>query len=212
MSQGLFYRCPCYISRPADIAVALLSTELSNLIKNILICVQRWTKSYGFGTTWGRVINDRIVLFGWTNTLRTSTSNAVNCNVQQRSLLYKYVLLIPLPLLRWTCSHRRLHSYHFNAKRRVCGSICMDAITVRPDYEIILVDEWKGIDWAVEMIRNLRSFPLCHFLINCSRNCAAVTRALKITTHLHVYTPTKTAVILGCIDHFPDKNYHGNTQ
>ncbi len=170
-------------------------------------------RSYGFGTTWGWVINDRIFIFWWTNPLRTSTSNAVNGDGQQRSLLYTYVLLIPLPLLRWTSPHRRLHSYHFSAEIRVCDSICMDAITVRPDDEIILLHEWNGIDWAVEMIWNLRSLPLCHFLINCSRNCAAVTRALKITTHLHVYSPTITAVILvilGRIDNFPDKNYHGN--
>ncbi len=42
MSHGLFYRCPYYVSGPGEISVALLSmggSELSDCIKNILICV-----------------------------------------------------------------------------------------------------------------------------------------------------------------------------
>ncbi len=42
--------------------------ELSDVIKNIFICVSKTNESLtGFGTTWGWVINDRIFIFGWTN-------------------------------------------------------------------------------------------------------------------------------------------------
>ncbi len=32
-------------------------------------------RSFGFGTTWGWAINDRIFIFGWTNPLRSEESN-----------------------------------------------------------------------------------------------------------------------------------------
>ncbi len=44
MPHGPFYRCPYNVSGPGNIAVALLFMEvreLSDLIKNILICVQK---------------------------------------------------------------------------------------------------------------------------------------------------------------------------
>ncbi len=34
--------------------------------KYLNLCSKDERKSYGFGTTWGRVINDRIFIFGWT--------------------------------------------------------------------------------------------------------------------------------------------------
>ncbi len=36
-----------------------------DFIKKSYFVFLRWTKSNGFGTTWGWVINDRIFLFGW---------------------------------------------------------------------------------------------------------------------------------------------------
>ncbi len=41
MSHGLFYRCIYYVSGPGNISVVLLSIELSDFIKNILICVPK---------------------------------------------------------------------------------------------------------------------------------------------------------------------------
>ncbi len=38
--------------------------KLSDFIKNIL-CSEDERRSYGFGMTWGWVINDRIFIFGW---------------------------------------------------------------------------------------------------------------------------------------------------
>ncbi len=37
--------------------------------KYLHLCFEDKQKTYGFGTTWGWVINDRIFIFGWTNTL-----------------------------------------------------------------------------------------------------------------------------------------------
>lgn len=52
-----------------------------------------------------------------------------------------YVCSIAFPLLRETSPHRRRHSYHFSVEIRVCDSICLDAIIVWPDDEIILLHE-----------------------------------------------------------------------
>jgi len=39
--------------------------------KYLNLCSEDERRSYGFGTTWGWVINDRNFIFGWTNPLRT---------------------------------------------------------------------------------------------------------------------------------------------
>ncbi len=63
MSHGLFYRCPWY----------LLSMEGQRALrfhkKYINLCSKHERRSYGFGMTWGWVINDIIFFFGWTNPL-----------------------------------------------------------------------------------------------------------------------------------------------
>ncbi len=70
MSHGLVYWCPCYVSGPGDIAVALLSMESQRALgfnqKYLNLCSEDEQMSYGFGTTWGWVINDCIFVFGWT--------------------------------------------------------------------------------------------------------------------------------------------------
>ncbi len=43
--------------------------ELSNFINNILILFEDERRSYRYGTTWGWVINDRIIILGWTSPL-----------------------------------------------------------------------------------------------------------------------------------------------
>ncbi len=73
MPHGLFYRCPCYVSGPGNIVVALLSMEGQRALpihqKYLHVCSEDERRSYRFGTTWGWVINDRIFIFEWTNTL-----------------------------------------------------------------------------------------------------------------------------------------------
>ncbi len=55
MSHGLFYRCPCYVSGPVNIAVALRSTEGQRALrfyqKYLNLCSEDEQRSYGFGTT-----------------------------------------------------------------------------------------------------------------------------------------------------------------
>ncbi len=75
MSHGLFNRCLCYVSGPENIAVALLFPEGQRALgfnqKYLNLCSEDEQRSYGFGTNWGRVLNDRIFIFGWTNPLIT---------------------------------------------------------------------------------------------------------------------------------------------
>ncbi len=46
MSHGLFYQCIYYVSGPGKISVVLLSMELSDFIKNILICVPKMNEGH----------------------------------------------------------------------------------------------------------------------------------------------------------------------
>ncbi len=48
------------------LSIYLSIKKLSDLIKNILMCSEDEWRSYWFGTAWGWVINDRILIFGWT--------------------------------------------------------------------------------------------------------------------------------------------------
>ncbi len=70
MSHGLFYRCPCYVSGPGNFAVVLLSMQGLGALgfhqKYLNLCSEDECRSYGYGTTWGWVINDSIFIFGWT--------------------------------------------------------------------------------------------------------------------------------------------------
>ncbi len=67
MSHGQFYRCIYYIS------VVLLSKQGQIALRfhqiYLHLCSEDERRSYGFGTTWGWVINDIIFILGWTNPL-----------------------------------------------------------------------------------------------------------------------------------------------
>ncbi len=69
-----FYRCPYYVSEPGNISVALLPMQGQRALgfhqKYLNLCSKDEQRSYGFGTTWGWVINDRICIFGWTIPLK----------------------------------------------------------------------------------------------------------------------------------------------
>ncbi len=49
--------------------------------KYLNLCSEDEWRSYGFGTTWEWVINDRIIIFGWTNPLRHVNPKAVNMSI-----------------------------------------------------------------------------------------------------------------------------------
>ncbi len=83
-SHGLFYRCIYYVFEPRNVSVMLLSEcqiALRFHQKHLNLWSEDERRSYGFGTTWGWVINDRIFILRWTNplspihywTLRSST-------------------------------------------------------------------------------------------------------------------------------------------
>ncbi len=54
MSHGLFYQCPCYVSGPGNISVALLSMQGQRALrfhqKYLHLCSEDERRSYGFGT------------------------------------------------------------------------------------------------------------------------------------------------------------------
>ncbi len=72
-SHGLLHRCPYYVSGPGNISVVLRSMDGQKTVrfhpKYLNLCSEDERRSYGFRTTWGRVINDRIFILGWTNLL-----------------------------------------------------------------------------------------------------------------------------------------------
>ncbi len=57
--------------RALIVVVPLLSMEGQRTLgihkKYLNLCFEDEQRSYGFGKTWRRVINDRIIIFGWTN-------------------------------------------------------------------------------------------------------------------------------------------------
>ncbi len=53
------------------LAVNETVTSLPDFIQNILNCVPKTNKAFkGFGTTWGKWLNDKIVILGWSNPLK----------------------------------------------------------------------------------------------------------------------------------------------
>ncbi len=62
----LFYRSPCYVSGPWSCKDPCCLWR----VRHLNLCSEDERRSYGFGTTWGGVINDRIVIFRLNNTKR----------------------------------------------------------------------------------------------------------------------------------------------
>ncbi len=73
--------------------------------KYLNLCSEDERRSYGFGTTWGWVINDRIFIFGWTILLRPVNTKDVNYNDNNKVLI---IILFPW---EWRLPH---HSYKSN--------------------------------------------------------------------------------------------------
>ncbi len=117
MSHELFYRCPCYVSGPGNITVVLLSMEGQRALrfhqKYLNLCSEDEQRSYGFGTTRGWVISDRIFIFGWTNPLMIlSTNTNIKCN----SLLLTWVAWEYLFVVMWLWNNlHRLWVYSRNS-------------------------------------------------------------------------------------------------
>ncbi len=88
----MFYRCSYYVSGPGDISVALLSMQGQRALrfnqKHLNLCSEDEQRSYGFGTTRGWVIIDRIFILGWTNPLTTFFSIVSFRNSPTNNLLF----------------------------------------------------------------------------------------------------------------------------
>ncbi len=70
MSHGLLWQCFWYLSGPwmcKDPCCLWKDQKALGLNpKHLNLCSEDEWRSYGFGTTWGWVINDRMFIFGWT--------------------------------------------------------------------------------------------------------------------------------------------------
>ncbi len=68
-----------------NVSVALLSMEGQKALgfhqKYLNLCFKDEQRSYWFGTTWGWVINDIIVIFGWTNLLNEKVNKIRNVDL-----------------------------------------------------------------------------------------------------------------------------------
>ncbi len=76
MVHGLFYQCPYYVSGSGNISVAFPSMQGQRALRfhqiYLNLCSEDEQRTYGFGTTWGWVIDDRIFILGWTNVSESS--------------------------------------------------------------------------------------------------------------------------------------------
>ncbi len=76
MVHGLFYQCPYYVSGSGNISVAFPSMQGQRALrfhqKYLNLCSEDEQRTYGFGTTWGWIIDDRIFILGWTNVSESS--------------------------------------------------------------------------------------------------------------------------------------------
>ncbi len=74
-----------------NVSVPLLSMEGQKALgfyhKYPHLCSEDDWRSYGFGTTWGWVINDRTFIFGWTKPL-TRQFNVLTVRLKLRSQVY----------------------------------------------------------------------------------------------------------------------------
>ncbi len=95
-----------------NVVVVLLSMQGQKALgfKNVLICVLKINKKVlRFGTTWAWVINDRILIFGWTNLL-----TAVSHVGTQKSGLKK--IFDPLLILYVCPLTKKWSVYNFNGR------------------------------------------------------------------------------------------------
>ncbi len=99
-----------------NVVVALLSMEDQKALgfhqKYLNLCSEDERRSYGFGTTWEWVINDRIFIFGWTNSLNSHSDS------------FNYVpLYFTQSIFSW-CSHgchKKDDCCGLNGTKSVCG-------------------------------------------------------------------------------------------
>ncbi len=120
MSHGPFYRCPYYLSGPGNIAVALLFMEGQRALRfyqNYLnLCSEDERRSYGFGTTWGWVINDRLFIFRWTNPLNYGTASE-HLKYSSKTLWCFIMILCLLWGLTITQNSIAMHNIEFRSSR-----------------------------------------------------------------------------------------------
>ncbi len=109
MSHGLFCRSPFYVSGPWLCKDPCCLWEGQKALrfhqKHLNLCSEDERRSYGFGTTWGRVINDRIFIFGWAIPLIISLFKLFFCSRLLNHIIllkHKYhFVLWPLTFKKW---------------------------------------------------------------------------------------------------------------
>ncbi len=94
------HQCPYYVSKCGNISFELLSMEGQKALgfhqKYLILCSEDKQRSYGFGTTLGGVINDRIFILCWTNPLTSVGGEDDDCRcVHLRHLLASLPRLLP---------------------------------------------------------------------------------------------------------------------
>ncbi len=68
--------------------------------KYLNLCSEDERRSYGFGSTWGWVINDRIFIFGWTIPLSECWSRLYQCLSDHQYLKFSHVSAV-CSVCRW---------------------------------------------------------------------------------------------------------------
>ncbi len=79
------------------VVVPLLSMEGQRALgfhqKYLNLCFEHEQRSYGFGTTWGWVLNERIFIFGWTIYLNSRYNQCLHCEITVISYFIQYIHL-----------------------------------------------------------------------------------------------------------------------
>ncbi len=92
MVHGLFYQCPYYVSGSGNISVAFPSMQGQRALrfhqKYLNLCSEDEQRTYGFGTTWGWIIDDRIFILWWTNVSESSRTFLFSLSVFLKHVIY----------------------------------------------------------------------------------------------------------------------------
>ncbi len=114
---------------------------LNFLHKYLNLCSENERRSWGFGTTWGRVINDRI--FGWTTPLTRTLIKGTEKGVAFTRLSMQKRLLGRLKFHSW------LHQLDTTVNYPDIYAVCSDSHNG---------NRWEGMAWSFS--DNLAAFPL----------------------------------------------------
>ncbi len=133
--------------------------EISDFIKKCLnLCSEDERRSYGFGTTWGWVINDRIFIFGWTTPLSVcifseASKLQIHCNRTEKSNQH-IVQISCLPFIQVWNNMRVLNNKNF-----VCITIPLYYTQQRMQNHILYwtEDSFDPLTFKLRMRKNYQS-------------------------------------------------------